>query len=536
MPQALNSAERRRFETLSKDAPVKRVMALTMEAHAIVKDRMEGTFNNVLSAAHNEALCRAVGLFSWIALGQKSGRYVIDLPTGCGKTQSLTAWIVAVHRLGLDTSVTIAASQVEELAKIIRDLEGLGVPREKIGLTHSKKYCPHRASAFLAGEKWNGKDDPLEDGRYATEPVTEGNENRPFLFVTHQRIRNATVDSHRECLFMDYKGKRRDLVMWDEAMYSTAPMAATMSDIRSGIGAIRPYLPEALPGDKLALAEEYLSICDKWIEEEWKRQCDNQAATELTLPALAEAEVEAFSAVIGNKLVTEGRQWSALQMLLAASGQKLELRLAKMGEAKGALISYRVTIPTSLKDLVILDASHVCSQLIALDKTIKRDEWFKEQADNGVYLKTYENVTAHFAKGNSGRSAMEDAFEKRKVNDFPAKLVETIKTIPDHEALIIFTFKNRSRKRVDMRAAILAELKKAGIDTAAQVDGKDRITVLTWGQHTSRNEYSHCSNILFAGVLHLQDELLLAHAVGQSGELLTPWMGASIFKTSSVAK
>src|SRR4051812_36986533 len=127
MPE-LNRAARRRFAAAPSHHPMKRAKLLTDTAHAITTERMVDTFGNKLSEAHNEALYRTAGLFSMIALKQKTGRLVADMPTGAGKTLSVVSWLTAAHRLNFDIGVTIAASQVEALAKMVRDLKMLGVP------------------------------------------------------------------------------------------------------------------------------------------------------------------------------------------------------------------------------------------------------------------------------------------------------------------------------------------------------------------------------------------------------------------------
>jgi hypothetical protein len=520
MPE-LNREARRRFQALSRDNPIKRAMALTNEAHRIATERMVGVFNNELSEAHNEALYRTAGLFSLIALKQKTGRMVADMPTGGGKTLSVVSWLTAVYNLNSPISVTIAASQVEALAKMIRDLEAQGVSRTMIGLIHAKDYCPIKAEAF----RKTGNYAVLGD-KFASEPVSTDNDRRPFLFVSHQRVRAAANDSKREGVFMDYKGRKRDLLIWDEVLLTTAPMAATMADVRSGIGALRPYASEAGPEDKLTLAMQYLTSCEEWIDGEWQGQCNGQSPSGLALPALSEAEVEAFSCTLRSKLGEDARAWPALKMLLTASGQ--ELRLARMGNSKSALISYRVTIPPSLKDVVVLDAGHVVSRLVALDPTINRDLWFQEQADQAIPLKTYGEVVVHFARDKSGRASMEEEFGKRtfQPHSLPAQVIKTIADIPKDEAVIIFTFKHKRRNKTDIPNTIRHELRKVGVDPDATLpDGKPRLTILTWGQHTSLNEYAHAQNVVFAGVLHLEDEMLLAWAVGQTGELLTPLDG-----------
>jgi len=173
--------------------PSNQVQPLSVAAYRIVEDRME-QFGNKLSATHREALMRTVGMFSHIALGAKTGRVAVSMATGCGKSLSAVAWLAAVHRMGLDIGVVIAASQVESLASLIRDLKTLGVPDEKIGLIHSKRYSPEP-----------------QDDRFASMEATEGNEDRQFLFVTHSRINAAANDADKEGILTTYKGRKRNL-------------------------------------------------------------------------------------------------------------------------------------------------------------------------------------------------------------------------------------------------------------------------------------------------------------------------------------
>ena len=56
-----------------------------------------------------------------------------------------------------------------------------------------------------------------------------------------------------------------------------------MADVRSGIGALRPYATEAGPEDKLTLAMQDLTICEDWIGKEMERQCGGLDPNGLTL-------------------------------------------------------------------------------------------------------------------------------------------------------------------------------------------------------------------------------------------------------------
>ena len=96
-----------------------------------------------LSPTHEAALRAMLDGFAKLITGQEKGRIAWPLPPGAGKSQSIAATITALHVLGLDHAVTVAASRVESLCELIRDLRNMGkVPEEKIGLLHSKLYRP----------------------------------------------------------------------------------------------------------------------------------------------------------------------------------------------------------------------------------------------------------------------------------------------------------------------------------------------------------------------------------------------------------
>src|SRR4051812_3853544 len=155
--------------------------------------------------------------YSSVACGETTGRLAFDLPTGCGKTQSVIAWCQAVHETQSGHSAVIAASKVEELCDIKRKLIAKGVPEECIGLIHSKAFDPERA------QTWSQSRDPLvlrQPNRsgpieYASLPKTTDNEGRQFLLVTHSRMQSHLTNHH---LLNTFQGRPRSIVFWDESL------------------------------------------------------------------------------------------------------------------------------------------------------------------------------------------------------------------------------------------------------------------------------------------------------------------------------
>ncbi|HLI12821.1 MAG TPA: hypothetical protein VKY65_14610 [Alphaproteobacteria bacterium] len=487
---------------------VQPVAALATLAYRIITDRMTRDFHNSLSQEHSEALMRLVGRLSFMAYGQQTGRWAMDLPCGCGKTQGVVAWLTAVHRLGLDKSVLVAASHIEGLIKIRADLLSLGVPENKIGLLHDKAFDPILAAEFARCGDYN-----LLGHRYASAPATTDNGVRQFLLVSHNRIRGAKQDDDKLSFINTYRGLPRDLVVWDEALISSQAWAISTVNVASGIGWLRPQVEISTdPVLKAALA--YIESCHALIMEEQQRQAGGDKARLVQLPALTELEQDQFITKLSDFDAT-----SPLRSLIGMNG--CEIRVAPMGTSKTALVRYVLTVPRALINIAILDASHTVNKLVELDTTIRREPWFSE----GRIIKSYETVTINYMIGPSGRASVEADFGARKGDKrkLPREIVSMIKSIPPEEAVIVFTFKHRPKRKdaVDIPTVLLKDLEAAGVDTKATLpNGKPRINVLTWGNHTSLSEYAYCGNVVFAGVLHRSDEDLAAAAIGQRDDLL----------------
>ena len=71
------------------------------------------------------------------------------------------------------------------------------VPEEEIGLLHSYKFDEDIAEEYMNGER-----SQLPEG-YASLPSTDDNENRPFLLVTHNRVRGKSDVE----MYNSYQGK-----------------------------------------------------------------------------------------------------------------------------------------------------------------------------------------------------------------------------------------------------------------------------------------------------------------------------------------
>lgn len=457
---------------------------LTSNAHHLLIEKLEG-FGNKPSADHQQALYALVQAMTDMAEGRLQGRYAFGIATGMGKTLSIIAWLATAHRLGrLDhISAAVAASKIEALCQLKRDLIGCGIPEEKIGLLHSD----HDAS----------------------ESATADNEDRPIMLVTHARIMGGKLDS-----FTTYKGNPRSVLFWDESLIASESLFVVTNLLEGGIGFLeRAYQEDKTYTDLIA----YLNACSRCIKAELERQ--KEAPTEgggvvhlPPCPQLAE-----FKDLVG----TRHQALDPVRVLLDLVNRPLRVILSGQ---RGA-VSYQITLPETLTNIAVLDASQPIRKLVHLDRTIQDAErvlpMLQALATPLGQLKKYDRVILHQQFAGGGRSTLEKDFaQKYRVDRKVTKsIVQVVQQIPKDEAILIFTYKGMVYGGNSYKDIVLRDLQAAGIEMTLP-DGKaKRVHVLTWGHEASLNNYSHCKHVILAGVLQRNPVDLAGAYLGQRDNL-----------------
>jgi hypothetical protein len=383
-----------------------------------------------------------------------TGRWAFGLPTGTGKTRAIIEHITAVHENDYAYSYAVAASCIEALCTMKRDLIANGVPEHLIGLLHEA---------------------PTTGDKKAGEPATKDNDERPFLLITHQMIRANETNLRR---YNTYQGKPRHILIYDESLitsdvqhFGTHPLYAAMAHALEMVKRI----------DEHVEISNYLTECKAIIEaaEDTYNPFDVTMIEQPTLdPRLAEKYVRHFEK---DGLISH--------FLKAAN---LPLRMLKSGNA--AIVSYQIVVPEALQNILVLDASFPIRKLCHFNTTIKSAETLPGLKREGVpafhSLKKFDNVELFRLKSYGGRFSMEKRFKDRQMAN---EVVQVLKTIPEDEAVLLYVYKMNQPGGIDYKKILLAEISKAGIDTdALTVDGKQRIVVSTWGNETSLNCYAYC--------------------------------------------
>ncbi|MFL9824706.1 hypothetical protein [Rhodoplanes sp. SY1] len=443
-------------------------------------------FGSTVSAQHEEALARMTGDFTMLATGELTGRHAYALPCGCGKTIAVRAWCGTLVRAGLPYSVMITASRIEELDDIYKQLIAEGIPSAMIGIIHSEP----------AGHRF-------------TAPTTD-NDERQILIVTHMRLKGAGgLDQDA----LTYRGRPRDVVLWDEACIVSSSRSVGHRGLVGAIGWIENVAEE---DERLVVLSRWLQRCRAAIDREKKAQrADPRRKPEpLRLPALTEGQAAGFLAMLQTEDLLE-----PVRVLIQMHTE--QLRLLGSGQGGGGVLTYTITVPPSLSNVAILDASAHIRELVKEDPTIHLDEWFRHRT-----IKQYSRVAIRHLGRSGGRDAMTKEFSKRREDRTLSKeIAAQIRPLPAGEAVLIFTHKKRGK--FDMAEVLRGDLRAFGIDVDAMVPNPNgpglvpRFNWLTHGRETASNHYKHCSHVFFVGTVHLSDVVAAGKLVGQRDDLLS---------------
>lgn len=504
-----NSTYNRASRRLAKKAMRKSINGISHEK--LTNDALDKLletlrkYGNSPSQEQIEALYELLGTYTLMAQKVTQGRIAFPMATGLGKTQSIVAWVSTLYQRGVKhISLAVCASKVEALCDLKRDLIEAGVPEDHIGLLHSYQFDQSKADLYMADKA------PLPPG-YASLPCnSEGSRNggsdHQILLVTHNRVR-GNGDITR---FNLYKGKPRDLLIWDESLITSDSRAVRRADLESAVGWLKPKNQEA----HKPVIEYFEKVIQTLLKE---------TSGVIKVPPLSPSKAKDFKDALGSHVVVE-----PLKQFLDICHN--DLRVVQLPGNDG-VITYDIAVPKALKNIVILDASHTIRELIHLDSSIDQSRF-----SEGII--SYHNVTVHHLKYASGRGSMTEEFrarnrDGRKVSQ---EIVEVIKGIPDNEGIILFTFKKRTGEP-DFQQILWEDLRAQKIDVEQLLpDGRPRFVWLTWGSETSISRHSYCSNVIFAGVLHRSDIDIASAMAGQADDLhmdLPPAKVRSVIKSEA---
>lgn len=434
---------------------------------------------NEVSPGHLRATKQMLDGMAAQAVGVNPGRYAYGLPCGGGKTQGVVALIAAAYELGLGLTFAVATSQIEALCGIKRDLIHAGLPAEEIGLMHGYQWRPERE---LCGPGTG----------YASEPATPADREYPILLLSHAKIQHGHTAKYRDQL--------RSLLIWDESLVSTNAQTMAVQDIRRVLSICEVDKPELVPFLRKVLVQIEAELA--YLSADQKHQ-PRLLTNLLTLDEMDEAR-RATQAIRGQngyvRLVADD-----VRTMLALIEHPVSVASTGSGDSGDGFLRYEVSVSDHLKNIAILDASHVLRDLTQADASIQdrtTEDMLNYKSYSGVHVRQVKLPTGKTTLNSTPEALVAAAREVKRVID----------SAPSNECVLVFTFKDAIRN-------LKRNLDKLGINLTEQVeiDGvlRDRIEFLTWGQETSRNDLLHCKHVVMVGVLRRNLLELAAALTGQ---------------------
>lgn len=484
-------------------------------------------YGNTVSDDHETALRGLLWLAEALTTGELSGRYRFGLPCGMGKTTAVRAFIRAAQQthptpykdlfreVGTFPGLVVACSKVEQLCALKRQLiVEDGLPTESIGLMHSYLYDPKRAHQGHAG--------------YASER-SEGHD-RPVLLVTHANVKAGHLKP--------WMANRKDsLMFFDESLVVSEALTIPLlnNDSRHSLAfEVGGLTASAMTSPELtAFAAWAKGAIESFMTA--VRGHENDQVLTVGVP-----EVSPDDAAAWRRLrIVETEQVPNLTALLKLAETSQTLRVFTNHEHSRALLSYTVTVPDDLRNVIVLDASDPIRELVHHDRRMQRAEdvvpslaRFKGRPGGLASTKRNDRVTVYFAQDAGGRGAMRKAFSEGATAWAIEKLVRLIRSKPS-ESFLIFTYKDRDG--VQYSSTLLKALTRAGIDLSEGehlTDGgfRHRICVSTWGMETATNEFKHCENVVLLGVIFQPRESVAGSYLGQVDDLKSPSVHAIVHR------
>lgn len=387
-------------------------------------------------------------------------RLTMPLYTGFGKTTCMKHSVIALK----DTShsIVIATETIKELKPIYKELKAADV---NVGA-----YFKKQEDDF----------DPIEESEV---------ENTQVLLIAH-----AMITQGKRIDYNKYKGRKRDLVIWDEVLQTGRGDYLTATKLMSDIGGwINQYSCMKIDNPKAITNPTLWDEIYHWVEDTndriKKAMINGEEIVELRYLTIENKRLkQVFNCLEGDLGVT------IYSLAKWASHYDNRIRLVKGNNGTTAVQAY-VSVPDTVDKIINLDAGVMSNLLVAMDNSIK--------ALPVVSKKDFSKVLIKHMNVLSSRSAIKQDTKAyvKEVVDYIQSLCIDDKLLED---VLILAFKEESWKKL-----VYEELSAKGID-------RYKVHYLTYGAHKAINEYSDVKHIITFGVLYRNLEDMKAQLIAQS--------------------
>ena len=379
--------------------------------------------------------------------------YLCSLDPGIGKTSALASYLDTL--LAQDDEpyrscgVLVAMNTLDEIEGFIREV---GIPREMLGV-------------------WTSKEELNCLGRHDIS-------NARVLITTHERVTRELKDVplwSAQSLY--YQGQVRKLRVWDEAFMPGHPISLNVDDVLSVLRTVR-HLSLGMRNQIKATFDEIESLPNGTVYQ----VSDYLTAHDITIDEMLEAANALDPKDETSKRLNDA-QAEIMTGLALVSGKTVKVRLD--GRYGNATVDFHETLPSDLAPILVLDASGRPGVRVTYDDMEKERHLVRRLK---TAPKSYRNLTVHVWNRGGGKAAWKDSGD-----DLLDGMVRTILKKPDQEWLIIHHKPGRGVP--DVVKELAKRLSKAVFA---------KLHFRNWGKHKATNKYSHVTNIILAGMLHMR--------------------------------
>ncbi len=407
-----------------------------------IREFFNGNTQHRPSEQMYQALEDITGTLSAMAEGRADAVvFLSSLDPGIGKTTAVSSFVESlIEDEGYShVGVMICVARLDEIRGMV---ERMNIPGERFAVLTSDKDVNALSSTKV--------------------------DDSQVLFTTQQRLENhLDGDSFAAAEEFYYKGKPRDVRIWDETWLPGVGVVVGKDDLSSLLKPMRPVYPELT------------KVVDGLID----RIRDLDEGSRLEIPDFeSDYGVDlnaALRAVDGSQSAN-----SSVTSLWLMSGKTVTIR--RDGAYGSVMLTYHQTLPEDLAPMIVLDASGRVRETYAEMESCR---------GNIVRLtsarKRYDDLTIHHWNVGGGKTAWSDSGRFRELAD---GIASTIKKKPEDKWLIV----------VHKTGGKIRNVESAVRDLLGLDHDHSKVHFINWGRHMATNAYADIPNVILAGTLFLR--------------------------------
>eukprot|EP00903_Cladosiphon_okamuranus_P022579 g20774.t1 len=382
--------------------------------------------------------------------------FLSSLDPGVGKTSAVVSFIKALRMSPRfdhqDTAVLICLSRLEQIKDMIRTT----------GLTKNE------FAVLTSDEELNllGSSD---------------RQNARILFTTQSRIQLSSLGLRFEQVSeFQYRGLRREVVIWDETMLPATPITVNQYDISSLLKPLKTV--SSTLRDLLEQTFDTLkSLKDKGM---------------MTVPNFTHLTGLDLSDVLAMSVDLSEPDKQSLRSLWQMSGHRVSVR--RDGKNGNTALHFVESLPRGFAPVLVLDAS---GRVRATYKVWEKNRGGLIRLRSAP--KDYGSLKVHHWSCGGGKASIARDFDRHVQG-----VAKTINTKPRERWLVIHHKSFQGGR--DFVSAV-----------AGQLERPELCSFLNWGSHDATNRYADIANVVLAGTLFYSPSVI--EAVGRAAGNLPAW-------------